>query len=381
MLKIEVNKKEELSQKSNGTAYQFQLISKNEGKQLLVVGRSGKLTADELTDKNYKYLQAETLQEALFFLEKTAAYPTELPSAIICDLELPDGKAFDLFKQMQGNHFLSVIPFIVISSSKDENLKMRARDLGIDDFYTEPVNPDDLDTRIAFLKQFKNEKKKFSFSNEVVFENRISLLKRMLDILIAVTALLILSPILILVAILIKLESRGPVIYVSKRVGTGYNIFDLYKFRSMRHGAEVELKNLMHLNQYKDQNGNKAGDAKFFKIENDPRVTLLGRFLRASSIDEIPQLINVIKGDMSIVGNRPLPLYEAEQLTKDVWAKRFLAPAGLTGLWQVSRRGNEEMSVSERVILDNTYADNHSFWLDFKIILKTFPALVSKIKS
>jgi len=143
----------------------------------------------------------------------------------------------------------------------------------------------------------------------------------------------------------------------------------------------VELKKLAHLNQYKDQNGNKAGDMKFFKLDNDPRVTLFGKFLRASSIDEIPQLMNVIKGDMSIVGNRPLPLYEAEQLTRDVWAKRFLAPAGLTGLWQVSRRGGEEMSVSERVILDNTYADNHSLWLDIKIILKTFPALISKIHS
>ena len=215
----------------------------------------------------------------------------------------------------------------------------------------------------------------------MIFENRISLLKRTLDIMIAAGTLIILSPILLMVAILIKLESRGPVIYVSKRVGTGYNIFDLYKFRSMRNGADVELKNLSHLNQYKDQSGNKAGDMRFFKLDNDPRVTLFGKFLRASSIDEIPQLMNIIKGDMSIVGNRPLPLYEAEQLTRDVWAKRFLAPAGLTGLWQVSRRGGEEMSVSERVILDNTYSDNYSIWLDLKIMLKTFPALISKINS
>jgi lipopolysaccharide/colanic/teichoic acid biosynthesis glycosyltransferase len=381
MLKVEVNKNEALLEKANSTAYQFQLINKNEGLRLLVVGNGGKDAAHELADRNYKYLQTDTVADALFFLEKTASYPNELPTAIICDLQLADGTAFDLYKKIQGNYFLSVLPFIVTADTSDEEMKLKARDMGIDDFYTTPVNPEDLHVRIAFLKQFKKEKRKFNFSNEMVFENRISLLKRTLDVAISGGALLILSPVLLLVALIIKLESRGPAVYVSKRVGTGYNIFNLYKFRSMRQGADVELKNLAHLNQYKDQSGNKAGDMKFFKLDNDPRVTLFGKFLRASSIDEIPQLLNVIKGDMSIVGNRPLPLYEAEQLTRDVWAKRFLAPAGLTGLWQVSRRGGEEMSVSERVILDNTYADNHSLWLDIKIILKTFPALVSKIHS
>jgi lipopolysaccharide/colanic/teichoic acid biosynthesis glycosyltransferase len=116
----------------------------------------------------------------------------------------------------------------------------------------------------------------------------------------------------------------------------------------------------------------------FFKLKDDPRVTKVGAFLRNTSIDELPQLINVLKGDMSIVGNRPLPLYEAEQLTSDDWSERFLAPAGITGLWQVEKRGKSDMSEEERKALDNQYARNFSFWNDIKIILKTIPALFQK---
>ena len=114
------------------------------------------------------------------------------------------------------------------------------------------------------------------------------------------------------------------------------------------------------------------------KFKDDPRVTKLGAFLRKSSIDELPQLLNILKGDMSFVGNRPLPLYEAEQLTSDEWSERFNAPAGLTGLWQVSKRGKADMSEEERKQLDNTYARTHSFFGDILLILRTFPALTQK---
>ena len=116
------------------------------------------------------------------------------------------------------------------------------------------------------------------------------------------------------------------------------------------------------------------------KFEKDPRVTRVGRFLRKTSIDEIPQLINVLRGDMSLVGNRPLPLYEAEQLTRDNTVQRFDAPAGITGLWQVTKRGKANMSTEERIALDNQYAEDHSFMMDMKIILKTFPALLQSEK-
>jgi lipopolysaccharide/colanic/teichoic acid biosynthesis glycosyltransferase len=117
----------------------------------------------------------------------------------------------------------------------------------------------------------------------------------------------------------------------------------------------------------------------FVKLENDPRITRVGRIIRKYSIDELPQLINILKGDMSVVGNRPLPLYEAELLTSDEYIDRFLAPAGLTGLWQVEKRGDSgKMSAEERKMLDIKYAKTFSFWLDIKIILKTVTAFVQK---
>ena len=128
---------------------------------------------------------------------------------------------------------------------------------------------------------------------------------------------------------------------------------------------------------YLDTQKNKAG-AAFFKLKDDPRITKIGKFIRNTSIDELPQLWNVIIGDMSIVGNRPLPLYEAEKLTTDKYALRFLAPAGITGLWQVEKRGKGSMSEEERLQLDNVYASNHSFLNDIKLICKTIPALFQK---
>lgn len=163
-----------------------------------------------------------------------------------------------------------------------------------------------------------------------------------------------------------------------KRVGTGYKTFDFYKFRSMRSGAETELDALSENNQYiSDEEGN---NGTFIKIKNDPRITWLGNFLRNTSIDELPQLYNVLIGDMSLVGNRPLPLYEAEMLTSNEWSMRFLGPAGLTGLWQISKRGKGKMSERERKQLDNFYAENHSFMMDMMILIKTIPAIIQKEK-
>lgn len=179
---------------------------------------------------------------------------------------------------------------------------------------------------------------------------------------------------------MIRLESKGDVIYKSKRVGAGYKIFDFFKFRSMRSDADQMIASIADLNQYSNESNKKNGKAAFVKFKDDPRITKLGSFLRRTSIDELPQLINVFIGDMSLVGNRPLPLYEAEQLTTNEWSTRFLGPAGLTGLWQISKRGKKDMSETERKELDNYYAANYSILLDLKIILKTIPALIQKEK-
>ena len=237
---------------------------------------------------------------------------------------------------------------------------------------------------------------------------RPSLAKRAFDVAASATALLLLSPVLLLAALAIRLESKGPVFYASWRVGAGYRRFRLFKFRTMYPDADQRLKDFAHLNQYggaaddgpcpdcarigracspllvgdggelicEAEHGRRrnAGPA-FFKLQNDPRITRVGRFLRNTSIDELPQLVNVLRGDMSLVGNRPLPLYEAEQLTADGAVKRWLAPAGLTGLWQVTQRGTGEVTPDERIALDNTYAERHGLGFDLRLIAKTVPAL------
>ena len=273
----------------------------------------------------------------------------------------------------------------------------------------------------TFLKRRKEQKiKDLQLKAQNIKAFRIPLWKRIFDILFSGMAILCLSPLLIFTALAIRLESKGAVIYKSKRVGSNYQIFDFLKFRSMYTDADKHLKDFNALNQYQqeeeeepdiwgediDTDMNEEGDEEeillvsddfviseedyihkkskeksnaFVKLENDPRITKIGRFIRKYSIDELPQLFNILKGDMSIVGNRPLPLYEAELLTSDEHIDRFIGPAGLTGLWQVEKRGEAgKLSAEERKQLDITYAKTFSFWLDIKIILKTVTAFIQK---
>ena len=254
-----------------------------------------------------------------------------------------------------------------------------AIETGADDYFANDILCQDLLMRINFLIKLV-ELKTNEYEEPIPINESLKpkfwRLKRFFDIAVSFMSLLIASPLLTLIAIAIKLDSKGPVFYISKRAGKGYQIFDFYKFRTMKKDADSQVDQLKHLNQYDGANG--ESDSVFFKVKNDPRITRLGSFLRKTSLDEIPQLFNVLKGDMSLVGNRPLPLYEAEKLTQDQWAMRFLAPAGITGLWQITKRGKEDMSESERVSLDMEYAEKNSFWYDVKIMLKTPSALLQK---
>jgi len=268
----------------------------------------------------------------------------------------------------------------------------------------------------TFLKRRKDQKiKALQLKAQNINAFRLPLWKRTFDIFFSGMAILCLSPLLIFTALAIRIESKGPIIYKSKRVGSNYQIFDFLKFRSMYTDADKHLKDFNALNQYQQEDEdiwgeepeaevneeideeeillisddfviseedyiNKKSKEKsnaFVKLENDPRITKIGRIIRKYSIDELPQLINILKGDMSIVGNRPLPLYEAELLTSDEHIDRFMGPAGLTGLWQVEKRAGK-LSAEERKQLDITYAKTFSFWLDIKIILKTVTAFIQK---
>ena len=296
-----------------------------------------------------------------------------IPVAIICDYKFLEGSDFQILKSVRTHSHLRNIPFIALRDEAQVVDIKEAMKMGIDDCYSKPVDWTTIAERIKFLRRLKLQFQQLQQEKEDEFVYRIPLMKRLLDLAIAGFGILMISPILILIAIAIKLESKGPIIYRSKRVGTGYQVFDFLKFRSMYKDADQRLKDLQHLNQYSGEEG-----SAFVKLSNDPRITRIGRLIRNTSLDELPQLFNVIRGEMSIVGNRPLPLYEAELLTKDEWARRFLAPAGITGLWQVTKRGKDDMSTKERMDLDITYANNFSVWYDIKIILKTFPAMIQK---
>lgn len=190
--------------------------------------------------------------------------------------------------------------------------------------------------------------------------------KRMIDVVGALFSLVVLSPLMLLVAIAIKLESRGPVLYRSTRVGKGGRPFEFLKFRSMMDGADQHRETLSHLNEM---------DGPTFKISRDPRVTRVGRLLRVTSIDEIPQFLNVIRGEMSLVGPRP-PIPE-EVAQYEPWQLRRLdVRPGITCLWQIS--GRSTLSFREWMRLDLEYIQHQSFWLDLRILLRTIPAVLSR---
>lgn len=189
--------------------------------------------------------------------------------------------------------------------------------------------------------------------------------KRLLDIVLGVLALSVLSPVLIVTALVVKLCSPGPVFYVQDRAGRLGEPFRCMKFRTMCVDAEAKRHELNGLNEV---------DGPVFKIRCDPRTTPVGRFLRKSSIDELPQLLHVLSGKMSLVGPRPLPVEEAAALT-DWQAQRLLAKPGLTGIWQVS--GRSDLDFHTWAQMDIEYIGDWSLWLDLKLLLRTVPAVLS----
>ena len=352
----------------------------------------------------------------------------QLPDAILCEMTLSGGDGIQMHEWVRQRPDLNPVSFMLVTHEFKEDLYKEAFKRHIDDYFVIPLqNAESLVGRIEYLRDYRKKIVPLEPELEQEITYHMPLSKRVFDIIMASGALIALSPLLLIVMIAIRLESKGKVYYTSRRVGR--KPFDFYKLRSMRVGADADLAKLakdknqyasvsekseidfeipcgeciklpggkfcspiIHIgthsiceNSYKiQQHEIDKSKSAFIKIVNDPRITKVGKFIRNTSIDELPQLINVIKGDMSIVGNRPLPVYEAEQITKGDMSRRFLAPAGITGLWQVELRGKGgDMSEDERKRLDNVYSDhfignNYSFWYDFKLILRTFKALFQK---
>lgn len=321
-----------------------------------------------------------------------------------------DITAITYLRKKRPNGYLILMADIIDNSERSSYLSS-----GINDTLALNASISEIAQKLEFIRKKKEQLFANQTSKEQILTFQIPLWKRIFDVVFSSVSLIVLSPVFLLTAIAIKLESKGPIWYTSKRVGSNYKIFDFLKFRSMYVDADKRLKEFEKLNQYSDDSADDDSRVQssstmaseedvmlisddfiiserelssqraiqqknaFVKLENDPRITRVGRFIRKYSIDELPQLVNILKGDMSVVGNRPLPLYEAELLTDDESIDRFIAPAGLTGLWQVEKRGDSgKLSADERKQLDIIYGRTYSFALDMKIIFRTLTAFVQK---
>ena len=388
--------------------------------KVLYVGNDLELINELKDEKMTAVIVKQNGLEAIKILQSSTKI-----DVIVSDYELTGNNGLFFYDKLKEENLAS-IPFILLMKEYKQNVFKKAFQAGVNDFFV--LTTTSRKQIVERCQVLNNQKLYTEVTNHRVNAKvpyKIPLSKRIFDVVVATSILIVLSPLLLLTILAIRLESKGKVYYTAKRVGR--KTFNFYKLRSMKEGSDELLKELAaKKNQYSNTHtgsedlketetcpkcaklsigqycspvkydGNdkicdylynyrkemaQSKGSSFIKIVDDPRVTKIGKIIRNTSIDELPQLINVIKGDMSLVGNRPLPVYEAECLTKDQLSKRFLAPAGITGIWQVELRGKGgNMSEEDRIELDNKYADyftgnNYSFRFDIKILLSTIPAL------
>ena len=379
------------------------------------------------TEERLKYIPGKQVQMAKNYKEAAAACTARSQNDHFIIFYEKNVRAEDVTAITYLHRNCKNIYIILLTDQLSEEERKIYQQCGINDTLDIHASVTELNKKLQFICDRENILFDDKITKQKILRFKIPLWKRTFDVIVSLIAIILLSPVLLITALAIKLEDpKGPVLFKSKRVGTNYTIFDFLKFRSMYTDAEQRLKELSKSNnQYADHkdedpktvitsplgdtaeqemfdmgmesemlisdeevmlvgddfvvaesdfNKQKEEDNNnaFVKIENDPRVTKVGRFIRKWSIDELPQLFNILKGDMSVVGNRPLPLYEAEKLTVDSSIDRFMAPAGLTGLWQVEERGKGgNMSAEERKQLYILYGQTYNFMLDMKIIFRT----------
>ncbi|SFV32985.1 sugar transferase [Thermoflavifilum thermophilum] len=359
-------------------------------KMLLFIGTCKPELMNKLSAFGYVGTWVENLFMAREELLKWACEVTHAPfservplSAIFCDIHFPVQEIKSFLNDIQQISIFQEVPFFLMlkkqhSIKEAHHYQFRIQQIN-DSIYTDS-NPFVIDHKIRFYQHFNKIRLQHPGVVMGVEPESLKLkidnaFKRIFDIAGGFLLLLILSPLFLLIAIAIKLDSPGPVFYVSLRAGKGFRLFKFYKFRTMVRDADLRLSEIEKLNKYQSD---QQQSPKFVKVKNDPRVTRVGRLLRKTSLDELPQLFNVIKGDMSLVGNRPLPVYEAVTLTTDLYSTRFIAPAGITGLWQIRKNKKPDMSVEERTNLDVYYARKRNFISDVRILFSTPFAMIQK---
>lgn len=297
-----------------------------------------------------------SIESAIFTLKRLLRKKEEvtIPDMIIAEGTLGTEKLVELHRFLSTDKIFADIPFIIDGSGlSGTELAAFKRYAFIDEllFMNEFTMPDLL-RKVTFLKKVKQQwvHQRASCAVEAsfpVFPNISSFLKRGLDVFFSLSMLLVLGPVMLLIALAVKIESGGPVLHISKRTGRGYRIFDLYKFSTLLPGA-------------------------------NEKMTRVGWFLHKTGLDELPQLLNVLLGDMSLVGNRALPLHEAARLTTNECAKRFMNPAGITGLWQAEKTEKNIMSVAEGAAKDGDFADKSDLLYDIWMMANKPPAIIHK---
>ncbi|MBO9572306.1 MAG: sugar transferase [Chitinophagaceae bacterium] len=321
---------------------------------------------------------AENVDQARAMLQRLNKHSHTVPSVVIAEGSLGHSALASFSKFLSSHDKMMDVPFFVEGSALAgaELEKFGIEPIADDIISLNELTNDKLVTKINFWKRIKEKTVKSNISDDTnLSPTGTDIAKRVFDIVLSALLMIILSPLFLLIMLALRIESKGPVFYISKRAGKGYKIFSFYKFRTMEVEANKKISDVSHLNLYNPLN---PDGPVFIKIDNDPRITRLGAFLRKCSLDELPQLLNVFKGDMSLVGNRPLPLYEASSLTTDEWATRFLAPAGMTGLWQIRRKTKYKMTAEERIKLDINYAEKSNFLFDLWIMVNTPTAVIQR---
>jgi len=334
--------------------------------------------------------QVETAHSGLEGLEKVSSFE---PDLVLLDIMMPVMDGWETYQRMKT---ISDVPILFLSALTDMTSVAQGFKEGGNDYICKPFQAADLTIRIERILQngtYHLLEREHSSNDENVLTHKEArlqksqhlfiFLKRMLDIFVASTGLILLSPLMLLVAVLIKLDSPGPVIFKQNRIRPRKNYlgsaeppeletFSFLKFRTMHQNVSSELhRAYLHAfieNDHANMQKMQVPDHQIHKLTNDPRVTRLGRFLRKSSLDEIPQLWNVLKGDMSLVGPRPPIPYEVE-MYKPWHRRRLQTKPGITGLWQVTARSSAEFD--EMVRMDIWYIEHQSLGLDLRIILKT----------